>query len=198
MKIIFLIFCACIGWGVIWSQRKYWELDDCWEEKRACFSLCKARFLELLNLTYVFFKENTLWFTALKNGFTCLLVMASSLNFLNSYHGRFKDRNLNIMCASSGGLRSSPATWSARCWWIEYKLQSGWASSGLCLASDSELLFLHSSMIALSPVSSPGCKLSQVIRLSTLYASDTVIEITFRFPFLISWEFVNLYLSFIR
>lgn len=53
-------------------------------------------------------------------------------------------------------------------------------------------------MIALSPVSSPGCKLSQVIRLSTLYASDTVIEITLRFPFLISREFVNLYLSFIR
>lgn len=63
---------------------------------------------------------------------------------------RFKNSHLSIMCAVGSWLCPPSSTWATRCWWVKYKLQSSWAPSGLCHASSSQLLLLHSSLIVIS------------------------------------------------
>lgn len=170
------MFCLPTGWGAIWSQSKFGKLDGCWEEKRACFSLWKARFCELFACTYLFrwclfdFAKEIIFWRITRN-LVFFVWLPWHLHQTYFTIDRFKDRDFNTLCASGGWLCSSPSTLSARCWWIKYKLQSSRASFGLCLASNFEFLFLHSCMIVLSTVSSPGFKLchSLVVIVTTLY-----------------------------
>lgn len=144
-----ILFLIAAGWGAIWGKCKFWKLDDSWEEKRTCISLPKTRYLDRdcvsKNISLGNWEEHILQQAMIVcwNYFQCN--MPSLIFDFLSYHDRCKDNYLSIMHATCGWLCSPSVAWAARCWWSKYKLQTCWATSGLCFASSSQLILLHSS-----------------------------------------------------